>query len=939
MSYSGGNQPAKLTGRFRLAIGLFNLLLAGLLAGLVGPVPSQAATGTGIVGGADSPFGMNVQSAARYMARGSGDNFSTPLDPAKAAGVGWDREEIGWNMVEPTAGNWDWSLPDAAINASGARGINVLGLLAYNVDRSGGGKARPSHSMPDLGQWSNYVSQVVNRYKNRVHYWQIWNEPQDPTYFTSASPVDYARLLAASNTAIKNADPGAKVLAAGFVPVDNGIDWMNQLLAQPGGNQFDILSVHPYVNDPTPRQGGSMSPERAYWSTTDMNQVSNYAAKLGKPVWATEFGWSTVDTDPGIGRFNHVSPDLQADYISRAYVTGLSTSSIQKFFLYQFHDDNTNPNDRYGLLDTNWQPTKPSYNAYKNMVGQLTGATPQGPVSPYEGTSRHTNLFGFEGTSGAAFSCGGGQGGNGFWSCYGSSPAQAQASLTAEKTHSGGQSMKINYNFQAGTEGRYVVVSPLDSATGQLAGLRNLTKFGLWLNGDGNRTIVRLTITDAAGQFISYDMGRMGPSASGWQRYEAQLAFPNETGRTIQYPIKNIGVLLDGRFQTEAYGGTTYIDDIYAEDTPPVYMYRFNKGGQDLDVVWADNAQTSVSLPTSSSQATVYNRDGQAQTISASGGQITLQVSDAPQYVVYKSAINTGGGSGGSVSPPPPTPGACGSADESQKALFQPTWSRWDEAITSGLTKRSWMWGPTSFRLSREPYDEAPGGCRTVLYWDKSRMEITNPAGNQADKYFVTNGLLAKELISGQFQLGNSHFGPSPIGPARIPAAGDGANNPKAPTYASFARVTTLKDGENWQNNRGAATVTDTLDQTGSPGNNGSLAGYNVRLTNYVDTTHHNIADVFWQFMNSRGPIRVGNAFQDGDAVDWVYSIGLPLSEPYWARVVVGGVEKDVLIQVFERRVLTYTPSNSDGYKVEMGNIGGHYATWRYGLTPSSLQP
>jgi hypothetical protein len=37
-----------------------------------------------------------------------------------------------------------------------------------------------------------------------------------------------------------------------------------------------------------------------------------------------------------------------------------------------------------------------------------------------------------------------------------------------------------------------------------------------------------------------------------------------------------------------------------------------------------------------------------------------------------------------------------------------------------------------------------------------------------------------------------------------------------------------------------------------------------------------------------------------------------------------------VLVQVFERRVLTYTPSNPDGWKVEAGNVGQHYYTWRY---------
>jgi hypothetical protein len=39
-----------------------------------------------------------------------------------------------------------------------------------------------------------------------------------------------------------------------------------------------------------------------------------------------------------------------------------------------------------------------------------------------------------------------------------------------------------------------------------------------------------------------------------------------------------------------------------------------------------------------------------------------------------------------------------------------------------------------------------------------------------------------------------------------------------------------------------------------------------------------------------------------------------------------------VLVQLFERRILTYTPGNPRGFEVEMGNVGQHYHRWRYGF-------
>lgn len=48
----------------------------------------------------------------------------------------------------------------------------------------------------------------------------------------------------------------------------------------------------------------------------------------------------------------------------------------------------------------------------------------------------------------------------------------------------------------------------------------------------------------------------------------------------------------------------------------------------------------------------------------------------------------------------------------------------------------------------------------------------------------------------------------------------------------------------------------------------------------------------------------------------------------------VSGELRWVLVQAFERRILTYTPDNDPSWRVEMGNVGRHYYEWRYG-TPA----
>ena len=182
-------------------------------------------------------------------------------------------------------------------------------------------------------------------------------------------------------------------------------------------------------------------------------------------------------------------------------------------------------------------------------------------------------------------------------------------------------------------------------------------------------------------------------------------------------------------------------------------------------------------------------------------------------------------------------------------------------------------------------------------------MELTNPSTGT-----VTNGLLATELITGKLQAGDNTF--QQLQPAGIPVAGDPNN--AGPTYAQIGAsgLTTAAASAVGQ------PTTRALSSAGAPGTFAAGAATRTRLlppsTPRPSTTsrRHSMTTA-----TRRGCSRSG----------------LAIAEPFWANgVLVGGQPKDVLVQAFERRVLTYTPSNPDAFKVEFGNIGAHYYTWRY---------
>lgn len=257
---------------------------------------------------------------------------------------------------------------------------------------------------------------------------------------------------------------------------------------------------------------------------------------------------------------------------------------------------------------------------------------------------------------------------------------------------------------------------------------------------------------------------------------------------------------------------------------------------------------------------------------------------------------------------------------------FRFNWIRTDKLVADGSLSRTFVWGPAPNTGGIwEDYAEAPGGKRLVQYFDKSRMEITNPNGDKLSPYYVTNGLLAKELITGQLQTGDARFEQRP--PADLGVAGD-ADDKSGPTYRAMGRV--LNPAEN----EVGILVAGSIDRQGNTrfdvGDYGKL--YKVSYAYYAPETRHNIAGPFWSFLNQTGKIITGQGLiVNARLFDPVfYATGLPITEAYWAQVKVGGQTKDVLVQAFERRVLTFTPSNSPAFQVEMGNVGQHYYNWRY---------
>ncbi len=269
---------------------------------------------------------------------------------------------------------------------------------------------------------------------------------------------------------------------------------------------------------------------------------------------------------------------------------------------------------------------------------------------------------------------------------------------------------------------------------------------------------------------------------------------------------------------------------------------------------------------------------------------------------------------------------------------FKRIWQYNDSPVQNGQVLRSWAYGAAPLASFLEEYKDSPQGLRLVEYWDKARLDITDPSKSAETSGYVSNGALVKELLQGEIQLGEKVY--MPLGPARLPIAGEGTSptNP-APTYATLAALASLKN-----NNRAEkqleATVTVSLDASGKILKDPNLARYSVKNAYYSPELGHNIPNIFWDYLNRNGTVFLNGQFQEARLYDWSALAGLPLTEAYWTKAFINNKIVDVLVQAFERRTLTYIPSNASGFQLEWGNVGQHYLRWRYpNIEPAFVKP
>lgn len=152
---------------------------------------------------------------------------------------------------------------------------------------------------------------VATRYRGRIRYWEIWNEPNDPN-FLSGSQETLVAMAAEAYGILKAIDPANVVVSPGFV--DFAL-W-NDHLALGGGAWCEVVAYHFYVD----------RPEELTLLVPNAKFILARHGLAGKLVWNTEAGWFS---GPDLG------DEVEAAYVARSHLVN-RIEGVERFFFYEW---------------------------------------------------------------------------------------------------------------------------------------------------------------------------------------------------------------------------------------------------------------------------------------------------------------------------------------------------------------------------------------------------------------------------------------------------------------------------------------------------------------------------------------------------------------------------------------------------------------------------
>jgi len=304
-----------------------------------------------------TPSSFSIQ---MHSLTGDFENHKRTVDLIASLGIKQVRDELFWHIVEKEKGVY--KIPEQYlknIDYSLSKGLDTLIILNYANELYENGNAPTKEE--SFKAFAQYAYTLAKELKGKVHYFEIWNEPNvDGFWRPKADPLSYANLLKYVYPEIKKGNADATVVGISLAGV--GRDFVETVFQAGGYNNMDAVSIHPYCHPKSPESAKIF--DELQWHYENFKKYGPQ-----KAIWITEIGWPT-----NIG--GGITEEKQADFIARQYLLALSTPFIETTFYYWFGPDGkdeTWSEDRFGIIHQDCSP-KPAFHSLKNLINILKDA-------------------------------------------------------------------------------------------------------------------------------------------------------------------------------------------------------------------------------------------------------------------------------------------------------------------------------------------------------------------------------------------------------------------------------------------------------------------------------------------------------------------------------------------------------------------------------------
>jgi hypothetical protein len=263
------------------------------------------------------------------------DQFKEYIAPL---GIKRLRMQAGWDKTETVKGQYDWAWLDHIINDAHKRGFKPWLQTSYgNHNYPDGGGSNLGAGVPTsreaLEAWDRWVEALVQRYKDKVVDWEVWNEPNFGDNLEN-TPEKSAAMNIRTIDIIKRIQPEAKVsgLALGHIGLAYADAFFKILAEKKKIRLFDNFTYHDYTYNPDshyPRVMQLRAVLDKYAPDIPLRQGENGAPSspgfgrgaLGDYAWSelTQAKW---DTRRMLGDLGHDIETTVFGIIEMAYTNG-----------------------------------------------------------------------------------------------------------------------------------------------------------------------------------------------------------------------------------------------------------------------------------------------------------------------------------------------------------------------------------------------------------------------------------------------------------------------------------------------------------------------------------------------------------------------------------------------------------------------------------------